>query len=99
MKDFWYFGRTASRAYDPYQPVLPGCVLEQERRALNAKYFAEELSTEELKESVDEMYRAGKGKLRRDSKFVPLSILVGHGDMLVMHGVDLQKYYEVPPLP
>ena len=90
MKDRYYKGLTKGNHYNPDEPVLPGCALEKERKALNAK--KDSMTAEQFEKSRLSMYKK-HGKL--SSSPVLLTMKLQHGDMVVMHGTEMQKYYEV----
>ena len=81
--------------YDPNAPVIEGCQLYEERLRLNALHNsgcpAEVLRAEE----ADLYYQAFKNGGGRNNAPVVLSMKLHHGDMVVMHGSEIQKYFEV----
>lgn len=92
MKKRYYSGVTKSDVYDPHAPVLPGCAREKERRALNALYG--KISDAEFQKRKNELL----GKISKTGNCpVLLTLLLNHGDIMVMHGSEMQKYYEVCP--
>jgi hypothetical protein len=90
MKDRHFLGYTRSGKYDPTGKVLPGCYLEAERRDLNAKWG--KIPDEDFWALQKAMYANAKKKTRAG---VILTMQLSHGDVIVMHGADMQKYYEV----
>lgn len=90
MKPTHYYGISKAGVYDPRTPVLPGCYMEHERRALNAKLGM-------ISCAAFEKERSNIYKDCRRSKSPPdlLTLQLHHGDMVVMHGAEMQKYYEV----
>lgn len=91
MKATHYWGISKTNRYDAKAPVLPGCYKEHERRALNAK--AKTLSKAEFEEERKAIYAGSKG--RRLTTPILLTVHLHHGDMVIMHGAEMQKYYEV----
>ena len=76
--------------YDPSIPVLPGCNDPTER--LRLKQLASTMSPEDLNKEARRILR---GKKRNGAHSpVVLTMLLCHGDMIIMHGSDMQKYYE-----
>ncbi|CAG8205527.1 unnamed protein product [Penicillium olsonii] len=71
-------------------PVLKNCDLENERRALKEKFDAGEISSEGYNTARQDLFKGRRGKE------APISVKMElhHGDMVVMHGENLQKYYE-----
>ena len=78
--------------YDPSLPVLPGCNDLKERQELNK--LAETKTADELNKLAQKKLLHG-GKGNRASPPVILDLTLKHGDIVVMHGADIQKYFEV----
>ena len=77
--------------YDPRRKVVEG-----------SKHWAERVALNDLHGSVaDDEWEAAKKQLFTDYKNVKgtrtpvLTIVLKHGDYLIQHGSDIQKYYEV----
>lgn len=77
---------------DDAAPPVPGCVKHAERRAAHAQLDA--LDGEERKERLRALPRELGLQARGNAKDV-LSMQLGHGDVVVMHGRKIQEYYEV----
>ncbi len=94
MKYKYYFGVSSSKNSPPTpdDPVLPGCWKEDERRPLKAQFEAG-LITKDDYDSQRKALLGGKKPSREPPKM--LSLELRHGDLIVMHGADLQKYFEV----
>jgi hypothetical protein len=93
MKSRPYHGCSAAGVYDDSTP-LPGCQHYEARLALHADLQA--LKTRDAK-----AYRARLKQIPKDLKLKSsghakdvLRIEVAHGDVVVMHGREVQKYYE-----
>ena len=81
--------------YNPAEPVLEGSKLWEARRALNEQFGS--LSSELFDKKKAKLY-AQWGELKGGRKSpMLLSLKLKHGDFMVMHGADIQKYYEVSP--
>jgi hypothetical protein len=94
MKAKYYFGITKSGVYNPLAPVLPGCKGYAERVELNS------LNGKISKEAFEEAKKTLCKNLRQVGSPPPLlTMYIKHGDMIVMHGAEMQKYYEVYLLP
>ena len=92
MKWKYYNGFTDNDCIKYYLsiPVLPGCNNRIER--LRLYQLASTMSAEDL---TEEARRILRGKKRHESHPpVVLTMLLHHGDMMVMRGSDVQKYYE-----
>ena len=93
MSPRYYTGLTRSGIYNPLEPILPGYRLEEPRKQLNLLYGR--VTDEEFEAKQEEMYRIAKAKKVSEKPPVLLSIAIEHGDIVVMHGAEMQKYYEV----
>lgn len=88
MKKTWYTGFSKVGRYQEDHEPLPGCKNYEER--LRFYHERHTLSDEQCKG------RIAKLKEGRTSNASPaISLLLRHGDIVVMHGADIQKYYEV----
>ena len=97
MKEKYYFPKEMSEkntaTYDPKSEVVVGSKFWAERVALNDSFeSATDDEWEAAKKKLFADYKTAKG-----SKTPPqvLTITLKHGDYLIMHGSDIQKYYEV----
>lgn len=93
MKARHFHGCSSANVYDA-SPPLPGCQSYTERVALHA-------SLSSLKTSDPKAYRARLKEIPKElglrasgnAKDV-LRMELGHGDVVVMHGAEVQRYYE-----
>lgn len=93
-----YFNGSTRRA-EPRQigtllqndPVLKDCMFEGERRTLKEEFDAGEISQSDYDDSRRALAMGRKGR----EAPVTIKMELNHGDLVVMHGEDLQKYYEV----
>ena len=90
MKATYYSGKTKAGKYDPLAPVLPGCKGYEERVKLNSLYG--KVSKEAFEKAKTRLY---KKMGRIGNAPVLLTMQLNHGDMVVMHGAEMQKFYEV----
>lgn len=92
MKRKYYSGFQSGRKPLQVDPVLSGCRDEEKRRAWKKQFEAGEITAAEYDE-----IRSSNLKPLRPTQNAPVVIImnVRHGDMVIMHGADLQKYYEV----
>lgn len=91
MKERYFSGLGKSGKYDPLAPVLPGCLLEEERKALNAEYG--KIPQADFDARRQAMYDDNASRLKNCPPLITMNLK--HGDMVVMHGAEMQKYYEV----
>ncbi|CAI7576308.1 unnamed protein product [Penicillium bialowiezense] len=76
-------------------PVLKDCKFECERSVLKEEFEAGELSREEYDGSRRDLFKGRKGKEAPTT----IKMELHHGDLVVMHGENLQKYYEHSVIP
>ena len=90
MKRRYYYGCKGENQYDHEAEVIPCSFAYEERKKLREAYG---------KVSDDVYQRQFEKIMRRIPKkgSAPscLKMELGHGDMIVMHGEDMQKFYEV----
>jgi hypothetical protein len=94
LKDKYFRGCSASKKLLPEDIVLPGCEKYQERRDLKTKFDNKEIT----KDEYDEQRLAIINSMRRREGSPVITMEINHGDFVVMHGADMQKYYEVRSL-
>ena len=91
MKYKYHNGASRAKKVLNDDPVLKGCQFEDERRELKDKFESGEITREEYEEQRKETF-----KQRKAGEAYPLiKMELNHGDLVVMHGENLQKYYEV----
>ena len=88
--NFWCGTRDkAGKNYDPDQSVHPLCFQPETRRTLNA--MAPNMNQVELKAKAKELLKDNGCKAQPP---VILKMKLRHGDIMVMHGADMQKFFE-----
>ena len=93
----WQASGLTCQNYDPEQEVLPGSQAWKMRVAVNDLYKAGE--TERYERAKEELVEF-LNKQKKKNGPVVLSLELRHGDMVVMHGEEIQRIYEVCiPLP
>jgi len=92
MKDQYYNGCNA-RTRKPLanDPILPGCAKYEEKMALERRLGRGEINKADYETARKEILKEPKRKEAPPSCVMELN----HGDLVVMHGRNLQKYYEV----
>ncbi|QKX61042.1 uncharacterized protein TRUGW13939_08188 [Talaromyces rugulosus] len=91
LKDEYFRGcRTRGKVPISDDAVLPGCYKFEERKALREQHQRDELTDEEYNEG---RMTLAKEVTQRESN-VLINMDLHHGDLVVMHGTRLQKYYE-----
>ena len=80
-------------AYDPHEPVLPGSAFAMERNELNKKFKDGKTTLSQLQTEWATILQALDAR-SPGSCPVLLDVTLHHGDMIIMHGAELQKYYE-----
>ena len=91
MKASSWNGLVRKKTYKGRVPVAPGCKNEAALHALNAQF--DQASAAEWAKLVEEFFC--KQKEIKVNAPVVLEMQLNHGDMVVMNGADIQKYYEV----
>ena len=92
MKYKYHHGFSKARKLLDDDPVLQGCRSESERRTLKEQFKAGEITVD----TYDALRREVLLKHGRNGEASPtIKMTVNHGDLVVMHGEKLQKYYEV----
>ena len=72
-------------------PVLKDCMFADKRRTLKEEFNSSEISRSEYDDSRRALVMGRKVK----EASATIKMELHHGDLVVMHGEDLQKYYEV----
>jgi hypothetical protein len=91
MKYKYYNGFSKAKKMLDDDPVLEGCQLEEHRRELKDK-----LDSGMITRQVYERRRQEASKKCRGGEAPPfIKMELHHGDLVVMHGEKLQKYFEV----
>ena len=96
MKSKYYITKTLTENnYDPETPVVPGSQGWHLRIAANNLYKAGHITEyEDAKREFFTFLNKKSEKGRKNASSV-LNLDLKHGDMVVMHGKDLQRIYEV----
>lgn len=97
MKSTYYWGRSKKGVIVADDPVLPGCYNYEKR--LNLKSLKGKVSQQEYKKLEAEAYHFEKKKGKGLDAEPCITMTVKHGDIIVMNGAALQKYYEVNSTP
>lgn len=92
MKYKYYQGFSKAKKLLDDDPVLEGCKFEDQRRTLKEQLMTGEIT----KETYDILRGNVLFKHGRNGEAPPkIKMELNHGDLVVMHGENLQKYYEV----
>lgn len=90
MKYKYFNGLSKAKVVLNDDPVLEHCRFEKERQELKEQFKTGAIS----KETYDTLRKEVlKGSKAQEAPPI-IKIELHHGDLLVMHGEDLQKYYE-----
>lgn len=93
MKYKYHHGYTRTKKYLEDDPVLPGCKFEHERGELKEAFKNGTISEKVYHERRASLLKIGDTKGGEAPPVIKLDLY--HGDFVVMHGENLQKYYEV----
>jgi len=91
LKDQYFRGRSKSNKLVTNDPVLVSCGKYEQRKALKDELDNGSITAEEYDQRRTEICRA---ITRREASPI-INMEIQHGDFVVMHGADLQKYFEV----
>ena len=91
MKDKYYNGCSATRKLLVDDPVLPGCAKFDDKKALQHEFLSGNVDQSEYDRQRQEIVSSVK------RKECPAMVVMelNHGDLVVMNGALLQKYFEV----
>lgn len=96
MKYKYYHGYSKAKKLLDDDPVLPGCKYEHPRRMLKQQFLAGGIP----KPVYDALRRETLFQRSRSGEAPPVvKMVLHHGDLVVMHGESLQKYYEHSVVP
>ncbi|KAI4104070.1 MAG: hypothetical protein L6R37_003476 [Teloschistes peruensis] len=92
MKGKYYLGATGNnlKTYDPNQEIVEGCVAPEYREYMNENWSSWTSKKQTTEFGILKSMRPGNSL----SPPVVFKTTLAHGDYIVMHGDDLQKYYE-----
>lgn len=91
MKDKYYNGCSAARKLVVDDPILAGCSKYEEKKAL-----LQELQSGKIDHAEYDKRRAALVSSVKRRECPPMCVMeLNHGDLVVMHGALLQKYFEV----
>ena len=91
MKKTHYHGLSKSGVYGTNNLAMPGCRFYEERLKLNQ--CSGQMDESEWRDKLVQYIAAVGSKLGNAP--IALDMALHHGDMVVMHGAKIQKYYEV----
>ncbi|KAJ5716441.1 hypothetical protein N7493_008352 [Penicillium malachiteum] len=95
MKDKYFRGARTENSLLDDDPVLPGCLNEEERRKLKCQFDSEQISKAEYQNKQRELFK----KTRKREAAPDIVMKLNHGDLVVMDNAALQKYYEHSVIP
>ncbi|PWY80494.1 hypothetical protein BO70DRAFT_406448 [Aspergillus heteromorphus CBS 117.55] len=95
MKHTYYHGVSKGKKLLLEDPILPGCNQHDERKALKDQLANGSLSQEKYDNLRTEVTKKSRGREAPPC----IKMELNHGDLVVMHGERLQKYYEHSVIP
>ncbi|KAE8356136.1 2OG-Fe(II) oxygenase superfamily-domain-containing protein, partial [Aspergillus coremiiformis] len=95
MKSKYFNGRSKGGVVLKEDPVIQGCALQPERKALKTAIEKGELNEENYAEEYQRIWK--KHRYLEAKPCIKLEL--NHGDLVVMHDEKLQKYYEHSVIP
>ena len=93
---YWLAQSLTPETYDPELPVRTGSQAYKLRNAANEHFKAGRLA--DYKAAKKELFHGKKSETKKKNAPTVLTLELKHGDMVVMHGADIQKFYEVSVL-
>lgn len=90
LKDQYVRGCSAARKLLTEDVVLPGCEMFDERKALKAGFDNQQMTRADYDKARLEIVKRIK---RREGDNI-ITMEIHHGDLVVMHGAEMQRYYE-----
>lgn len=91
MKDKYYNGFSASKKLVADDPILAGCAKYEDKKALERH-----LQNAQIDQAEYDKQRAALASGIKRRECPPMCVMeLNHGDLVVMHGALLQKYFEV----
>ena len=97
LKDQYFRGRSKSNKLVTEDPILVSCDKYEQRKALKGELDNGSITAEEYDRCRTEICRT---ITRREASPI-INMEIQHGDFVIMHGTDLQRYFEVrwnPPM-
>lgn len=91
IKADYHYGLNSAGKPLKEEVILKGCENEELRTELRNQFLTGKISQEEY----DELRKKNLRRPYRSTAGVQLELILHHGDIVVMNGVHLQKYYEV----
>ena len=91
LKDQYFRGRSKSNKLVTDDPILVSCDKYEQRKALKGELDNGSITAEEYDRRRTEICRT---ITRREASPI-INMEIQHGDFVVMHGGDLQRYFEV----
>ncbi|WEW56506.1 hypothetical protein PRK78_001951 [Emydomyces testavorans] len=79
-----------NKTVEPDDLALSSCAMEEERRELKALYDTQQIACDEYWNRLAQL----RSSYRRKEASPICALELHHGDLVVMHGANLQKYYE-----
>ncbi|KAB8237547.1 uncharacterized protein BDW43DRAFT_321906 [Aspergillus alliaceus] len=95
MKSVYFNGRSKNNIFLAEDPVLPGCAFEIERQNLKTRMHNRDITHEIYDKELKEVLKGHKCSVAKPC----IKLQLNHGDLVVMHGENLQKYYEHSVIP
>lgn len=94
MRRNYYLGVSKRGVPIPDDPLLEGCANYEARAQLKMQYDHGEIDDDDYKRLRKEVFEKSSFSLTANAPDI-IGIIMYHGNTVVMHGEDIQKYYEV----
>ncbi|KNG82901.1 hypothetical protein ANOM_008179 [Aspergillus nomiae NRRL 13137] len=96
MKSKYYKGQSSRNVLLENDPVLPGCLFQPQRQAWKTEFEDGVITQAKYDKCRNEFFK--RNRARGEAKPC-IKLDLHHGDMVVMHGENLQRYYEHEVVP
>ncbi|GAB1207080.1 hypothetical protein APSETT445_005787 [Aspergillus pseudonomiae] len=96
MKSKYYKGQSSRNVLLENDPVLPGCLFQPQRQAWKTEFEDGVITQAKYDKRRNEFFK--RNRTRGEAKPC-IKLDLHHGDMVVMHGENLQRYYEHEVVP
>lgn len=92
MKSKYYKGQSSRNILLENDPVLPGCAFQLQRQTWKAEFEHGMITQTKYNKCRNELFKNNRTQCEAKPC---IKLDIHHGDMVVMHGESLQRYYEV----
>ncbi|KAE8136632.1 2OG-Fe(II) oxygenase superfamily-domain-containing protein [Aspergillus pseudotamarii] len=96
MKSKYYKGKSSRNTLLENDPVLPGCAFQLQRQTWKTEFERGMITQSKYDQCRNELFKSHRTQCEAKPC---IKLDIHHGDMVVMHGESLQRYYEHEVVP